>query len=55
MENNLDQITINIPLSWLIKFCTHIDFAEPMTDDERRDAWIQKIKDQFGVDIKMVL
>ena len=28
-----------VPFSWLVKFCSHIDFKEPMCDSEREQAW----------------
>jgi hypothetical protein len=41
---------VSVPFSWLVKFCTHIDFAEPLTDAEREVAWKQKLRQQFGID-----
>lgn len=43
---------VTVPFSWLAKFCTHIDFKEPMTDKERELLWKQKLKQQFGIDIE---
>ena len=42
---------VSIPFSWLVKFCTHIDFIEPLTDAEREVAWRQKLRQQFGINI----
>ena len=40
---------VSVPFSWLVKFCTHIDFKEPMSDEERADRWKEKLSQQFGV------
>ena len=40
-----------VPFSWLVKFCTHIDFVEPLTDAEREVAWRQKLRQQFGINV----
>ena len=40
---------VSVPFSWLVKFCTHIDFTEPLTDVEREVAWRQKLRQQFGI------
>lgn len=42
---------VSIPFSWLVKFCTHIDFTEPLTDMEREAAWRQKLRQQFGINV----
>lgn len=42
---------VSVPFSWLVKFCTHIDFVEPLTDAEREAAWRQKLRQQFGINI----
>lgn len=41
---------VSVPFSWLVKFCTHIDFKEPLTDAEREAAWRKKLWQQFGID-----
>jgi hypothetical protein len=41
---------VSVPFSWLVKFCTHFDFVEPLTDAEREVAWRQKLRQQFGID-----
>ena len=43
---------VSVPFSWLVKFCTHIDFKEPVTDEERELLWKQKLKQQFGIDLE---
>ena len=45
---------VSVPFSWLVKFCTHIDFKEPVTDEERELLWKQKLKQQFGIELKEV-
>lgn len=40
---------VSIPFDWLTKFCTHIDFHEPMSDEERAERWKEKLSQQFGV------
>lgn len=40
---------VSIPFTWLVKFCTHIDFHEPMSDEERTERWKEKLSQQFGV------
>ena len=40
---------VSIPFSWLVKFCTHIDFKEPMSDQERELLWRRKLDQQFGI------
>lgn len=40
---------VYIPFDWLVKFCTHIDFKEPMSDEERAERWKEKLREQFGV------
>lgn len=40
---------VSVPFSWLVKFCTHIDFVEPLTDAEREEAWRRKLRQQFGI------
>ena len=42
---------VSVPFSWLVKFCSHIDFAEPLTDAEREAAWRQKLGQQFGINV----
>lgn len=42
---------VSVPFSWLVKFCTHIDFKKPMTDEERGRAWKEKLDQQFGIKI----
>ena len=42
---------VTVPFSWLVKFCSHIDFKEPMSDLEREQAWRKKLKMQFGIDV----
>ena len=42
---------VSVPFSWLVKFCTHIDFNEPMWDSDREKLWKQKLKQQFDIDI----
>lgn len=42
---------VTVPFSWLVKFCSHIDFKEPMCDSEREQAWKEKLKQQFGVNV----
>ena len=42
---------VSVPFSWLVKFCTHIDFNEPMWDADREKLWKQKLKQQFDIDI----
>ena len=42
---------VSIPFSWLVKFCSHIDFNEPMYDSEREQAWKEKLKQPFGIDV----
>lgn len=42
---------VSVPFSWLVKFCSHIDFNEPMYDSEREQAWKEKLKQQFGIDV----
>lgn len=43
---------VSVPFSWLVKFCTHIDFKEPVTDEERELLWKQKLKQQFGIELE---
>ena len=43
---------VSIPFSWLVKFCTHIDFREPMSDKERAERWREKLKMQFGIEVR---
>lgn len=43
---------VSVPFSWLVKFCTHIDFKEPVTDADRELLWKQKLKQQFGIDLE---
>ena len=45
---------VSVPFSWLVKFCTHIDFKEPVTDEERELLWKQKLRQQFGIEPKGV-
>lgn len=40
---------VSIPFNWLVKFCTHMDFREPMSDKERAERWKEKLSQQFGV------
>lgn len=40
---------VSVPFSWLVKFCTHIDFNEPMSNKEREMRWKEKLSQQFGV------
>ena len=40
---------VSVPFSWLVKFCTHIDFVEPLTDAEREAAWRKKLRQQFNI------
>lgn len=40
---------VSVPFTWLVKFCTHIDFREPMSDEERAERWKEKLNQQFGV------
>lgn len=40
---------VSVPFSWLVKFCTHIDFKEPMSDSEREQKWKKKLNQQFGI------
>lgn len=40
---------VTVPFSWLVKFCTHIDFKEPLTDAEREKLWRKKLKQQFNI------
>ena len=40
---------VAVPFSWLVKFCTHIDFNEPMLDVERARKWRDKLCQQFGI------
>ena len=40
---------VSIPFSWLVKFCTHIDFKEPASDQERELLWRGKLDQQFGM------
>lgn len=42
---------VSVPFSWLVKFCTHIEFNEPMWDEDREKLWKQKLKQQFDIDI----
>ena len=35
-------------ISWLGKFCTHIDFKEPLNDEERTKLFQEKLKQQFA-------
>lgn len=42
---------VSVPFSWLVKFCTHIDFREPMSDEERAERWKEKLSQQFGVNL----
>ena len=42
---------VSVPFSWLVKFCTYIDFNEPMWDADREKLWKQKLKQQFDIDI----
>lgn len=42
---------VSVPFSWLVKFCTHIDFVKPLTDAEREVAWRQKLRQQFGINV----
>ena len=43
---------VSVPFSWLVKFCNHIDFAYPMTDEEREKLWKKKLNQQFGIEVK---
>lgn len=43
------SVYVTIPFSWLVKFCTHIDFKEPLTDAEREKLWRKKLKQQFNI------
>lgn len=38
---------VSVPFSWLVKFCSHIDFKEPLTDEEREKEWKKKLEQQF--------
>ena len=42
---------VSVPFSWLVKFCSHIDFKEPLTDEEREKEWKSKLKQQFDIDV----
>ena len=42
---------VYVPFSWLVKFCTHIDFKEPMSDEEREKLWREKLFQQFGINV----
>lgn len=42
---------VSVPFSWLVKFCTCIEFKEPMSDVEREKLWKQKLKQQFGIEV----
>ena len=42
---------VSVPFLWLVKFCTHIDFKEPMSDQERELLWRKKLCQQFGIRI----
>lgn len=44
---------VSVPFSWLVKFCTHIEFEEPMSYAEREKLWKQKLKQQFNIDIPL--
>ena len=44
-----ENANVTVPLEWLVRFCTHIDFNEPMTDEEREKLWKKKLKEQFGI------
>lgn len=44
-----ENVNVKVPLEWLVTFCTHIDFKEPLTDEERRKLWKKKLKEQFGI------
>ena len=35
-------------ISWLGKFCTHFDFQEPLSDEERNKLFQEKLEQQFG-------
>lgn len=43
------SVYVTVPFSWLVKFCTHIDFKEPLTDAEREKLWRKKLKQQFNI------
>ncbi len=38
---------VSIPFDWLVKFCTHLDFHEPMSDEERAVLWKKKLNEQL--------
>lgn len=38
---------VSIPFTWLVKFCTHLDFHEPMSDEERAVLWKKKLNEQL--------
>lgn len=40
---------VSVPFSWLVKFCSHIDFKEPLADEEREKEWKKKLEQQFGL------
>ena len=42
---------VSIPFSWLVKYCTHIDFPEPIFDAQRRVLWKEKLRQQFGINV----
>lgn len=42
---------VSVPFDWLVKFCTHIDFKEPLSDEEREEQWKEKLRQQFGIEV----
>lgn len=40
---------VAVPFTWLVKFCTHIDFKDYKLDSEKAILWRAKLKQQFGI------
>lgn len=51
VDDDSKEDYVSVPYSWLVKFCTCIEFKEPMSDAEREKLWKQKLKQQFGIEI----
>ena len=54
LEDKTDErpgANVTVPFSWLVKFCTHIDFPEPLYDEQREVLWKKKLKEQFGTEV----
>ena len=48
LQKQSDDSERKMLLSWMSKFCTHIDNPNPQSDEENYEFFKRKLKEQFG-------